>query len=95
MIAQARALGETIAQTETSYTFITSSSGTTGTYNHIPVLTYLNSTGSGINIHGSSLSSVSSVSSSLAQINETVEEEVELEPEEMEEDLQDEQQFLI
>jgi hypothetical protein len=95
MIAQARALGETIAQTETSYTFITSSSGTTGTYNHIPVLTYLNSTGSGINIHGSSLSSVSLVSSSLAQINETVEEEVELEPEEMEEDLQDEQQFLI
>ena len=91
MIAEgnARREAEARAQAESGYTFITSSSGTTGTFNLTPALTYLNSTGSSISIDGSS------VSSSLELINETVQEEVELEPEEMEEDLQDEQQFLI
>jgi len=91
MIAEgnARREAEARAQAESGYTFITSSSGTTGTFYLTPALTYLNSTGSSISIDGTS------VSSSLAQINETVQEEVELEPEEMEEDLQDEQQFLI
>ena len=91
MIAEgnARREAEARAQAESGYTFITSSSGTTGTFNLTPALTYLNSTGLSISIDGSS------VSSSLELINETVQEEVELEPEEMEEDLQDEQQFLI
>jgi hypothetical protein len=93
MIAEnnARREAEARAQAETGYTLITSNSVTSNTFsfNNVASITYLNSTGLGINMHGSLLSS------SLAQINETVEEEVELEPEEMEEDLQDEQQFLI
>jgi len=87
----ARAEAQALAQAESGYTLITSNSVTSNTFsfNNVASITYLNSTGLGINMHGSLLSS------SLAQINETVEEEVELEPEEMEEDLQDEQQFLI
>jgi hypothetical protein len=86
MIAQARAQAEAeaLAQAETGYTLITSSSGRTGTlsFNHVPSITYQISTGLGINMHGSS------ASSSLVQINETIEEVREVETE-------DEQQFLI
>lgn len=84
MVAQARAQSEAIAQAETDYTLITSNSGTTNTlsFNYVPSITYQSSTGLGINMHGSS------VSSSLVQINETIEEAREVEA-------PNEQQFLI
>jgi hypothetical protein len=80
----ARREAQALAQAETGYTLITSNSGTTSTlsFNHVPSITYLNSNSLGINMHGSS------ASSSLVQINETIEEVREVETE-------DEQQFLI
>ena len=84
MIAQARAQSEALAQEEASRMVIPSSSLTssTATLSYIPTTTYQSSIGLSINIHGTS------VSSTVEQINETIEEVREVEA-------PNEQQFLI
>lgn len=75
----ARAEAQASAQAETAYTLITSNSATSNTFsfNNVASITYLNSTGLGINIHGSLLSSGSS---SVEPVLETLEEMRVVEP---------------